>query len=146
MTLLPVGRAETRRHGKRIAILAFGTAVPICEPVAEELDATLVNMRFIKPLDNEMIDRVVATHDLIVTVEENVVAGGAGSGVNEYLAAAGQFGTINVANYGLPDRLIQHGSRDDMLRDAGLTSEAIKEYIDTRVGMLEADIEVREVG
>ena len=85
----------------------------------DELDATVVNMRFVKPLDQELILQLADEHELLVTVEENVIQGGAGSAVNEYLASRGvaQF----IVNYGLPDRLIQHGSQQDMLNDAKLT-------------------------
>jgi len=121
MSALPIGKAEVRRRGHGIAILAFGTMVAACESVAEGLDATLVNMRFIKPLDEDLIVEMAESHDLLVAVDENVIAGGA---VNEVLAlhAVPHF----VLNLGLPDRLLQHGSRDDMLADAGLTSESIE--------------------
>ncbi len=127
MSALPIGKAEARRRGQGIAILAFGTMVAPCESVAESLDATLVNMRFIKPLDQDLIVEMAESHDLLVTVDENVIAGGAGSAVNEVLAvhAIPHF----VLNLGLPDRLLQHGSRDDMLADAGLTSESIEASI-----------------
>ncbi|MFT4561210.1 MAG: 1-deoxy-D-xylulose-5-phosphate synthase [Gammaproteobacteria bacterium] len=127
MTALPIGVAEVRRRGLSIAILAFGSMVTPCEQVAENLNATLVNMRFIKPLDEKLIIDMAQSHDVLVTVDENVVAGGAGSGVIEFLAAEGVAQlTLNV---GLPDRLLQHGSRDDMLEDAGLTSEKIEASI-----------------
>ncbi|MDA0823482.1 MAG: 1-deoxy-D-xylulose-5-phosphate synthase [Proteobacteria bacterium] len=127
MTALPIGVAEVRRRGRSIAILAFGSMVTPCEQVAENLNASLVNMRFIKPLDEQLIIEMAQTHDVLVTIEENVVAGGAGSGVIEFLAAQGiaQL-TLNI---GLPDRLLQHGSRDDMLDDAGLTSDKIEAAI-----------------
>lgn len=123
MAALPMGKAQVRRRGRGIAILAFGTMVAPSEVVAENLDATLVNMRFIKPLDEDLIVEMAESHDLLVTVDENVIAGGAGSAVNEVLAARGIAQLI--VNIGLPDRLLQHGSRDDMLVDAGLTSESI---------------------
>ncbi|MEM7541288.1 MAG: 1-deoxy-D-xylulose-5-phosphate synthase [Pseudomonadota bacterium] len=134
MRALPVGKAETRREGKGIAILAFGAMVAPCTAVAERLNASLVNMRFVKPLDVEKILAMAASHDLLVTVEENVIAGGAGSAVAEVLGEAGV--TTVIANYGLPDRLIQHGSRDDMLRDAGLTEEGIETFINERVARM----------
>jgi 1-deoxy-D-xylulose-5-phosphate synthase len=127
MEALPVGKAEIRRKGKHIAILAFGTVLAPCLEAGKELDATVVNMRFVKPIDEELILEMARAHDLLVTVEENVVQGGAGSAVNEVLAkhAVAQL----AANYGLPDRLIQHGSQDDMLKDAGLTGEGILAFI-----------------
>ncbi|MEX2482895.1 MAG: 1-deoxy-D-xylulose-5-phosphate synthase [Gammaproteobacteria bacterium] len=131
MEVLPLGKAVIRREGRNVALLAFG---PMLEPaleVGDKLDATVVNMRFAKPLDEALILELAGSHDLLVTIEENVVAGGAGSAVNECLARAGV--TVVTANYGLPDRLIQHGSRDDMLRDAGLTAEAFETFVRERL-------------
>ncbi len=127
MTALPIGKAQLRRKGKCIAILSFGVVLDIALAAAEELDATVVNMRFVKPIDEEMILQMAQTHDLLVTIEDNVVQGGAGSAVNETLAAHGV--THPVINYGLPDRLIQHGSREDMLKDARLNKEGLLEFI-----------------
>jgi len=131
MTALPIGKGEIRRKGKALAILAFGTMVEPCERIAEELNATIVNMRFVKPIDEMLIIEMCGDHDLIVTVEENVIQGGAGSAVNEVIAAHGI--TQRIANYGLPDRLLQHGSRDDMLRDAGLDYYGILNFITEQV-------------
>ncbi|MCG8380319.1 MAG: 1-deoxy-D-xylulose-5-phosphate synthase, partial [Proteobacteria bacterium] len=127
MTALPVGKGEVRRRGKNIAILAFGTMVEPCERIAEELDTSLVNMRFVKPIDEMLILDMCGEHELIITVEENVVQGGAGAAVNEVIAEHGI--EQRIANYGLPDRLIQHGSRDDMLRDAGLDYKGILKFV-----------------
>ena len=127
MTEIPIGKAELRRQGKEVAILAFGTVLADCLAVAEELDATVVNMRFVKPIDVDMILNIANNHDLIVTVEENMVQGGAGSAVLETLAANGI--TKKVINYGLPDRFVQHGSREDMLEDVKLTKSGIMEFI-----------------
>ena len=127
MTALPVGKAELRRSGKGIAILAFGTMLAPTLAVADELDATVVNMRFIKPLDEELVLQMASAHDLLVTVEESVVQGGAGSAVSECLSAHGV--TVPVLHYGLPDRMIQHGSREEMLVDAGLTREGLLDFI-----------------
>lgn len=131
MTALPVGKAQKRREGKNIAILAFGSMLGVALEVGEVLDATVVNMRFVKPVDEELILEMAATHDLLVTIEENAVQGGAGSAVNEALAANGVAQVI--LNYGLPDRLVEHGSQDDMLRDAGLTTDAFLKFIRTHV-------------
>ena len=127
MTALPIGRGEVRRQGRRVAILAFGTMVAPAEVAAETFDATVVNMRFVKPIDEALVVEMAETHDVLVTIDENVIAGGAGSAVNEVLAAHGipQF----VLNLGLPDRLLQHGSRDDMLEDAGLDAAGIEASI-----------------
>ncbi|MCZ6892830.1 MAG: 1-deoxy-D-xylulose-5-phosphate synthase [Gammaproteobacteria bacterium] len=135
MQALPFGKAQMKRHGERVAILAFGTMVAPALEVGEKIDATVVNMRFIKPLDVDMVLDVVASHELTITVEESVVAGGAGSAVNECLVEAGL--SANIANFGLPDRLIQHGSRDDMLTDAGLTTAGIEQFVKQRLSRLE---------
>lgn len=127
MTALAVGKAEIRRQGKGIAILAFGVMLEPALGTGDELDATVVNMRFVKPIDTEMILEMAGKHHLLVTIEENVVAGGAGSAVNEVLAAHEI--TSRIINYGLPDRLIQHGTREDMLADAGLTKEGLLIFI-----------------
>lgn len=127
MCALPVGKGELRRKGKVVAILAFGTMVAPSLDVADEIDASLVNMRFVKPLDEALVLEMARQHELLVTVEENVVAGGAGAAVSEVLAAHGL--CHPVVHYGLPDRLIQHGSRDDMLEDAGLTKDGILGFI-----------------
>jgi 1-deoxy-D-xylulose-5-phosphate synthase len=127
MTALPIGKAEIRSKGKGIAILAFGVMLEPALQAAEELNATVVNMRFVKPIDEAMILEMATTHDLLVTIEENVVQGGAGSAVNEVLAAHGI--THPIINYGLPDRLIQHGTREDMLKDAKLDKDGMLEFI-----------------
>jgi len=128
MQALPVGRAQVRREGKSgIAILAFGALVPSCTAIADRLDATLVNMRFIKPLDDALVLRVAAEASAIVTVEENVVAGGAGSAVNECLVANGH--NLPVLNIGIPDEFIEHGSREDCLAAAGLDRAGIEASI-----------------
>ena len=127
MTALPLGKAEIRRHGKGIAILSFGVMLEVALEAAEELDATVVNMRFVKPIDEAMILEMAASHDLLVTIEENVVEGGAGSAVNEVLASHGV--SHPLLQYGLPDRLIPHGSREDMLKDAGLDKAGLLDFI-----------------
>jgi 1-deoxy-D-xylulose-5-phosphate synthase len=131
MTALPIGKAEVRRRGNGVAILAFGTPLAMALAAGEELDATVVNMRFIKPLDGELILQMAETHDLIVTVEENVVEGGCGSAVNELLAANGV--VLPVLNFGLPDVMLQHGSQDEMRAEAGFTREGLLAAIRTRL-------------
>ncbi|MDD9863010.1 MAG: 1-deoxy-D-xylulose-5-phosphate synthase [Gammaproteobacteria bacterium] len=127
---LVLGKGELRRRGREIAILAFGAAVAAAERAGGELDATVANMRFVKPLDEGLILELAARHRWLITVEENVVQGGAGSAVNEVLTAHGCAGAFC---HGLPDRLIPHGSRDDMLRDAGLTAEGLLRFIRERL-------------
>jgi 1-deoxy-D-xylulose-5-phosphate synthase len=119
MTALPVGRAQTRREGRSgLAILVFGTLLESARKIAERLDATLVNMRFVKPLDAALVESVAVRHRAIVTVEENAVMGGAGSAVAEALVAAGI--QVPMLQLGIPDRFIEHGSRDTCLAAAGL--------------------------
>ena len=135
MQALALGKGEVRRRGHRIAILAFGVMLAPALEVAEKLDLTVVNMRFVKPLDAELVLEMARSHDLLLTVEENVVAGGAGSAVNECLAAHGA--PMAIANCGLPDRLIQHGSREEMLADAGLDALSFEEFVRARLAALE---------
>jgi 1-deoxy-D-xylulose-5-phosphate synthase len=119
MSALPIGRAELRREGHSgLALLAFGALVEPAARIAERLDATLVNMRFVKPLDEDLVLTVAAKHRAIVTLEENVVAGGAGSAVGELLAAEGLM--VPTLHLGIPDRFIEHGSRETCLAAAGL--------------------------
>lgn len=127
MSALPIGKAEMRRQGKGIAILAFGSMLAAALEVGEQLDATVINMRFIKPIDTEMIIQLAQEYDLLVTVEENTVQGGAGSAVTETLTAHGI--TQAVLQYGLPDEFIPHGSREDMLKGAGMTTQGLLEFI-----------------
>ncbi len=128
MTALPIGRAQVRRTGRAgLAILAFGTMVSLCERIADRHELTLINMRFVKPLDEELILRVAQTHRGFVTVEENVIAGGAGSAVNECLHAHGI--VMPVLNCGIPDCFVGHGSREDNLQEAGLDQRAIERRI-----------------
>lgn len=133
MQRLPVGKAELRRTGKskKIALLAFGSMVSIAEQIAERIDATVVNMRFVKPLDTDMIRQMANGHTRLVTLEENAVAGGAGSAVNEYLAAHHD-AAIRIQNIGLPDRFIDQGSREELLADAGLDAESVLKALEQR--------------
>jgi 1-deoxy-D-xylulose-5-phosphate synthase len=129
MQALPVGRAEIRRRGgSGLALLAFGTMVTPSAAIAESLDATLVNMRFVKPLDEALVATIAAEHRAIVTLEENVVAGGAGSAVLEHLQRIGA--SIPVLQIGVPDAFVEHGSREDNLTAAGLDLPSIRAAID----------------
>ncbi|MET0013202.1 MAG: 1-deoxy-D-xylulose-5-phosphate synthase [Sedimenticola sp.] len=120
---LPLGKAELRRKGSRLALLAFGSMLAPALETAEQLDATVVNMRFVKPIDGGMLDELAASHELLVTLEENVVAGGAGSAVNEYLA--GKRHDVRTLNLGLPDSYIEHATSAEQLSIAGLDVEGI---------------------
>ena len=119
MTALPLGKAELRREGRSgLLVLAWGTMVEPAVAIGDRFDATVVNMRFVKPLDEELVLRLAARHRAVLTLEENVVAGGAGSAVGELLAAEQL--AVPMLSLGIPDRFIEHGSRDDCLAAAGL--------------------------
>jgi 1-deoxy-D-xylulose-5-phosphate synthase len=129
MTALPVGRGQYRREGRSgLAILAFGALLESARKVADRLDATLVNMRFIKPLDEEIVIEIAKRHRAIVTIEENAVMGGAGSAVGEVLAAHGVL--VPLLQLGIPDRFIEHGSRDTCLAAAGLDLAGISTSVE----------------
>ncbi len=123
MSALPLGKGQLLRKGDKAAILAFGTMLAPAMAAAEQCDATVANMRFVKPLDEQLILHLAATHELLITVEENAVMGGAGSAVNECLAAHGV--TIPVINMGIPDDFGNHGSRDELLSECGLDASGI---------------------
>jgi 1-deoxy-D-xylulose-5-phosphate synthase len=127
MRALPLGKAELRRRGRGVALLAFGAMVPVAEQVAEELDATVVNMRFVKPLDEEMVLSMAASHGTLVTLEDNALMGGAGSAVAECLAAHRVL--VPLLNIGIPDHYIEHGSREECLAAAGLDAPSILESV-----------------
>lgn len=120
---VPIGRAVSRRKGHSVAILAFGSMVKPALEAAEAIDATVADMRFVKPLDQELIGDLATSHQLIVTLEENAVMGGAGSAVNEYLVQENY--RIPILNLGLPDRFLEHGKVPEMLAEVGLDSDAI---------------------
>jgi len=118
-----IGKAKLRRRGSAVAILAFGSMVTPALEVAEKLNATVVDMRFVKPLDEESIGDMAAQHQLLVTIEENSVMGGAGSAVNEFLLASNY--QIPILNLGLPDAFLEHGKVPQMLAEAGLDATSI---------------------
>jgi len=120
---IAIGRGELRRQGKKIALLAFGSMLAPALAAAEELDATVVNMRFVKPLDEAMVQQLALNHSLLVTVEENTVLGGAGSAVAECLARHGK--TVAMLHLGLPDTFIDQGDPAKMLANAGLDKAGI---------------------
>jgi 1-deoxy-D-xylulose-5-phosphate synthase len=121
---LPVGKAQLRRRGNGIALLAFGATVPAAEAAGAELGLTVVNMRFVKPLDRELVLQLARSHDGFATIEDNVVAGGAGSGVAELLAAEGI--AMPILHLGLPDAFQHHASREQLLAEAGLDAAGIR--------------------
>jgi 1-deoxy-D-xylulose-5-phosphate synthase len=134
MTALPIGKGEVRRttsrRTNRIAIMAFGSMVGPALAAAEELDATVANMRFVKPLDVDLVLELARTHGALVTVEENVVAGGAGSAVAEALAAAGV--AVPMLHLGLPDTFVDHGDPARVLAACGLDAAGIARAIEAR--------------
>jgi 1-deoxy-D-xylulose-5-phosphate synthase len=127
MHALPIGKGEVRRHGKRIAILAFGSMLKPALEAAEKLDATVANMRFVKPLDTGLVKQLASTHELLVTVEEHQVMAGAGSAVCEALATQGI--EKKVLLLGLPDRFIDHGDSAKLLSSVGLDAEGIQKSV-----------------
>ncbi|MDP1791894.1 MAG: transketolase C-terminal domain-containing protein, partial [Methylibium sp.] len=136
LTALPWGRGELRREargsGRRIAILAFGTLLYPALAAAEKLDATVANMRFVKPLDTELVLRLARSHEALVTVEEGCLQGGAGSAVLEALQAAGV--NLPVLTLGLPDEFVEHGDPAKLLAQLGLDAAGIEQSILKRFG------------
>ena len=127
LTALPIGEAEVRRYGRGLALLAFGCTLASAERVGLELDATVVNMRFVKPLDEALVLDLARSHEALVTLEDNAVAGGAGSAVGELLAAHGV--DIPLLQLGLPDRFLEHATREQLLAEAGLDVDGIRRAI-----------------
>lgn len=123
MQALPIGRGELRRAGSKVAILAFGAMLAPALAAAEQLDASVANMRFVKPLDEELVLHLAHEHELLVTVEENTVQGGAGSAVAECLLHHGV--TVQLLHLGLPDAFLEHGEVAQMLADCGLDAVGI---------------------
>jgi len=128
LTDLEIGKAEIRHQGGRIAILAWGSMVTPALEAGKQLGATVINMRFIKPIDETVILEMAKTHDVLVTIEENVISGGAGSAVNCYLQA--QQILMPVLNIGLPDAFVEQGTREQLLTDCGLDTQGILQNIE----------------
>ena len=124
---LPLGKAVVKRQGEKLAILNFGTLLPEAAATAEALNATLVDMRFVKPLDEALIAELAATHDSLITLEEGAIKGGAGSGVNEFIMAKRL--AVPVLNIGLPDEFIPQGTQDEVRHDYLLDAEGIQQQI-----------------
>jgi 1-deoxy-D-xylulose-5-phosphate synthase len=137
MTALEIGKGIVRRQGKGVAILNFGTLLTEAMIAAEQLNATVADMRFVKPLDQQLIDQLASEHQLLVTLEENTTLGGAGSGVSEYLSSQGC--TIAILHLGLPDSFIDHGKHKNLLADCGLDSSGIYQQISQRLEQLPSD-------
>lgn len=120
---LPIGKGEICRKGQGIALLSFGTLLEQAMEAGEKMDATVANMRFIKPLDESLLLELSGSHELLVTLEDNVIMGGAGSAVSEFLASRGI--TTHLLQLGLPDHFVEQGSRNELLAECGLDSDGI---------------------
>ncbi|PMO77217.1 1-deoxy-D-xylulose-5-phosphate synthase [Vibrio breoganii] len=127
-TALEIGKGRVVRKGSKVAILSFGTFLDNAQQAAQQLDATVADMRFVKPLDEALIQQLAAEHDVLVTIEENVIAGGAGSGVLEYLMS--QKIAKPVLNLGLPDRFIAQGTQEEMHAELELDAKGIQRQIE----------------
>lgn len=134
MSLIELGQSRTVLKGKKIAILSFGSLLETAKIAAKNLDATLIDMRFIKPLDTNILDELSKTHQLMVTIEENVISGGAGSGVSEYLHK--QNISIPILNLGLPDAFLPHGKHLSLLEQCGLNGQGIEKSIRNKLQKL----------
>jgi 1-deoxy-D-xylulose-5-phosphate synthase len=132
-SLMELGKAEMLSQGQQIAILAFGSMVRPALIAGEKLNATVVNMRYIKPLDEQILIEIANTHSLIVTVEENAIMGGAGSAINEFFAA--QNISRSILNLGLPDKFLEHGDPDLLLADVNLNASGIVQSIKDRIAL-----------
>ncbi len=128
---IEIGKAEVTREGSDVLILAFGALLAAAEEAAQTLNATVVNMRFVKPLDETLLNQLAPEYKLIVTLEDNVISGGAGSAVAEHLSAVGI--TKLMLHLGLPDQFIEHGGRDELLRECGLNSDGIIRAVNERL-------------
>ncbi|MBX2809034.1 MAG: 1-deoxy-D-xylulose-5-phosphate synthase [Cellvibrionaceae bacterium] len=134
MQTLPLGKGNTLRQGKDIAILSFGALLPAALKAADALNATLCDMRWVKPLDTALIQSLCQSHKLIVTLEDNSLAGGAGSAVAEYLQSLGV--VMPMLHLGLPDTFIEHGKRETILATLGLDAEGIQQAVTERMSLL----------
>jgi 1-deoxy-D-xylulose-5-phosphate synthase len=144
MSALPLGKAQLRREGKSgLALLVFGTLLSSAAQIAERLDATLINMRFIQPLDEELVIATAARHRALVTIEENATLGGAGSAVGELLTSEGL--AVPLLQLGIPDRFIEHGSREGCLAAAGLDAAGLAASVE-RWWALQAPERLRSAG
>ncbi|MBI4357232.1 MAG: 1-deoxy-D-xylulose-5-phosphate synthase [Gammaproteobacteria bacterium] len=131
MAALPIGRADCVRHGERVAILAFGPLLSEAQKAAERCNATVINMRFVKPLDEEMIQKMASQHELLITLEDNAIMGGAGSAVSEHLAKLNLY--TPIVHLGIPDRFIEHATAEEQLKACGLTAEHIHLIIENHL-------------
>ena len=133
-----IGKGVMRRHGTEVAILAFGSVVAAALEAAEALGCSVADMRFVKPLDEELLLHLSERHALLVSVEENVIAGGAGSAIAELLNARGII--VPLLQLGLPDRFLEHGKRQDMLSAAGLDAAGIEASVRERMRLIKPSL------
>jgi 1-deoxy-D-xylulose-5-phosphate synthase len=137
MKMLPVGQGEIRRQGRGVALLCFGSPLAACLEAAQRLNATVVNMRFVKPLDRSLVIDMALRHELLVTVEENTIQGGAGSAVAETLALEGII--THLLPLGLPDRFVDQGETSELLAECGLDALGIQTAIETRLQQIHSN-------
>jgi 1-deoxy-D-xylulose-5-phosphate synthase len=123
LTTLPVGKGEVRRRGQKVALLAFGTLLAPALQAGETLDATVANMRFVKPLDEALVKELAESHEVLVSIEENAVIGGAGSEIARTLERLGL--RTPLLRLGLPDHFVDHGDQAQLLAEAGLDAKGI---------------------
>ncbi len=131
---LEIGKGVVRRQGTRVALLAFGVQLAEALRVGESLDATVVDMRFVKPLDETLVRELAASHELLVTLEENSIMGGAGSAVSEFLAREAIVKPL--LHLGLPDRYVEHAKPSEMLAECGLDEAGIEAAVRKRLNSL----------
>jgi len=134
LTPLEIGKGRRIRNGKGVAILNFGTLLAPALEAAEAIGATVADMRFVKPLDEELVLELAEQHELLVTLEENAIAGGAGSAVTEFLNS--RLVTMPVLQLGLPDTFMDHGKHGELLAECGLDAAGIESSIRTRIETL----------
>ena len=137
MTALPIGKGVLKREGKQVALLCFGTLLPVAQQVAEQYGYSLCDMRFVKPLDTALIEQMAASHELLVTLEENAIAGGAGSGVCEHLNSRAL--NVPVLQLGFADEFVEHASQKQQLATQGLDAKSIAERIHQRLSSAKSD-------
>ena len=131
--VIEIGKAKTIQQGERIALLSFGTMLEEAKLAAKNLNATLVDMRFVKPLDTSTIDDLYQHYDVLVTIEDNAIAGGAGSGVNEYLLGQGK--AVKILNIGIPDQFIKHGTQQEMHHEHQLDAQGIIDQVNNYLNL-----------
>ena len=121
---LAIGKSQIMFKGQKIAVLVFGQLIRDVAEISKKLSLTLVDMRFVKPLDKDIIDELSTTHEHLITIEDNVITGGAGSSVNEYLVERGY--EITITNFGIPDRIVSHGNQDELYAEIGLDRKSLE--------------------